>query len=160
MLTEQVKFARIAILSPLKNPLIYRVPHQFQEQTAPGMRVLIPLGKRKVTGVILELFSEATSYKTKDILEIQDEKPILDSSLLELSQWICQYYLATIGEAVRTMLPPSFKGESRRMVIAKPGTFPVNGQLEQAILERVRQKNGAISVKTLTRKFAAGDFYR
>lgn len=160
MPTEQVTFARVAILSRLKNPLIYRVPHQLQEQTIPGSRALIPLGKRKVTGVILELLSEATGYETKDILEIQDEQPILDSSLLELSHWICQYYLATIGEVVRTILPPGFKVESRRMVIAKPGSFPVSGQLERRVLEKVRQNDGGITVKTLTREFVSGNLYR
>jgi len=153
------KFARVVIPSPLKNPLVYRVPDQFQEQTAPGMRVLVPLGRRKVTGLILELFPE-TSFETKDILEIQDEKPILDSSLLELSRWICQYYLATIGEVIGTILPPSFKGERQRMVIARTVSFPISGELEQRILERVRHRNGGITVKTLAREFPSGTLYR
>jgi primosomal protein N' (replication factor Y) len=159
MHTEQVKFARVAVLSPLKNPLIYRVPYQLQEQTVPGARALIPLGKRKVTGVILELLSEATAYETKDILEIQDEQPILDRSLLELSQWMCQYYLATIGEVVRTILPPSFKVESRRMVIAKAVSFPISGELERRVLEKLRENDGGISVKRLSREFLAGTLY-
>ena len=54
---EAGKFARIVIPTLLKGPLIYRVPEPLWEQIEAGMRVLIPLGKRKVTGVVLELLS-------------------------------------------------------------------------------------------------------
>ena len=58
MKREAGKFARIVIPTPLKEPLIYKVPDSLWEQIGAGMRVLVPLGKRKVTGVVLELLRE------------------------------------------------------------------------------------------------------
>ena len=55
---EAGKFARIVIPTPPKDSLIYKVPDPLWEQIEIGMRVLIPLGKRKVTGVVLELLRE------------------------------------------------------------------------------------------------------
>ena len=67
---EAGKFARIVIPTPLKEPLIYKVPDPLWDQIEIGMRVLIPLGKRKVTGVVLELLRETVVPGTRAILAL------------------------------------------------------------------------------------------
>mgnify|MGYP001428694712 CR=1 FL=1 len=111
------RFARIIIPTPLKEPLIYKVPDSLREQIAAGMRVLIPLGKRKVTGVVFELLRETVLPETREILALLDERPILDTALLQLSQWVAQYYLATLGEVFATVLPPSLRTETQRTIL-------------------------------------------
>ena len=154
---EAGKFARIVIPTPLKEPLIYKVPDPLREQIAVGMRVLIPLGKRKVTGVVLELLRETIVPETREILTPLDERPILDSALLQLSQWVAQYYVATLGEVFGTLLPPSLRSEAKRTIALKPGTFFSCTAAEERILDRLRQSKGKISVKTLTREMSGGN---
>jgi primosomal protein N' (replication factor Y) (superfamily II helicase) len=156
---EAGKFARIVIPTPLKEPLIYEVPDSLWEQIGPGMRVLIPLGKRKVTGVVLELLRETVVLETRAILALLDERPILDTALLQLSQWVAQYYLATLGEVFGTLLPPSLRRETERTIALKPGVFSVCDALEKRILDRLRQSKGKLSVKRLTREMAGGNLY-
>jgi primosomal protein N' (replication factor Y) (superfamily II helicase) len=156
MSKETGRFARIVILTPVRVPLTYRVPEPLYEQIAVGMRVLIPLGKRKVTGVVLELMQESPRTETREILATLDERPILDRKLLELGQWIAQYYLATLGEVFGTLLPPSLRREIHRTIVLKPGKFSVCDPLEKRILERLRQSHGRISVKSLTRELTGG----
>jgi primosomal protein N' (replication factor Y) len=158
MSEERGKFARVVVTTPLKDPLIYRVPDPLWEQLAVGMRVLIPLGKRKVTGILLELLRESAVPGTREILSILDERPILDSTLLRLSQWIAQYYLVTLGEVLSTILPPSLRRETQRTIVLKSGTFPCD-PLEQKILDRLHQSKGKIGVKSLTREMAGGNLY-
>ena len=153
------KFARIIIPTPLKEPLIYKVPDSLWEPIAAGMRVLIPLGKRKVTGVVLELLRETALPETREILAVLDERPILDTSLVQLSQWVAQYYLATLGEVFATILPPSLRTETQRTILLKPGTVSDCEGLEKRILERLRQSKGKISVKRLTREISGGSLY-
>ena len=43
----------------------------------------------------------------KKIIEVLDASPVLDEQLLKLGKWIAGYYLAPIGEVLRTMLPLS-----------------------------------------------------
>ena len=156
MSKEAGRFARIVIPSPLMAPLTYRVPAPLYEQIAVGMRVLIPLGKRKVTGVVLELMQESPITGTREILATLDERPILDRKLLELGQWIAQYYLATLGEVFGTLLPPSLRREIQRTIILNPGKFSVCDPLEQRVLERLQQSQGRISVRSLTRELTGG----
>ena len=153
------KFARIVIPTPLKEPLIYKVPDPLWEQIEIGMRVLIPLGKRKVTGVVLELLHETVVPGTRAILAPLDERPILDSALLQLSHWVGQYYLAALGEVFGTILPPSLRSETQRTITLNPGNFYVADGLEKRILDRLRQSNGKLSVKRLTREMHGGNLY-
>jgi primosomal protein N' (replication factor Y) len=124
-----------------------------------GMRVLIPLGRRKVTGVVLELLRETVVPGTRAIIAPLDERPILDSALLQLSQWVAQYYLATLGEVFGTLLPPSLRSETQRTIALKPGTFYISDALEKRILDRLRQSKGKLSVKTLTRETSGSNLY-
>ena len=43
-----------------------------------------------------------------------DEEPLLSEQLLELAEWMAQYYLAPLGEVLRGMLP--LMAEVRRTV--------------------------------------------
>ena len=45
--------------------------------------------------------------RVKKIIEVLDASPVLDEQLLKLGRWISGYYLAPIGEVLRTMLPLS-----------------------------------------------------
>jgi primosomal protein N' (replication factor Y) len=153
-------FARIVIPSPLKQPLMYEVPLDLRDQVSVGMRVLIPLGKRKVVGIVFEMMSETDLTETRPILALLDQQPILDSALIQLSRWMAQYYLATIGEVLGTILPPTLRGESQRTVVARPGSFLVSHPLDQKILALLRQKHGKISVKFLNREISGGNVYQ
>jgi primosomal protein N' (replication factor Y) (superfamily II helicase) len=159
MKREAGKFARIVIPTPLKEPLIYKVPDPLWEQIGAGTRVLIPLGKRKVTGVVLELLRETVVPGTRAILAPLDERPILDTALLQLSQWVAQYYLTTLGVVFSTILPPSLRSETQRTIALKPGMFSVCDALEKRILDRLRQSKGKLTVKRLTREMYGGNLH-
>jgi primosomal protein N' (replication factor Y) (superfamily II helicase) len=151
------RFARIIIPSPLKEPLTYRIPEELKDLVAVGMRVLIPLGKRKVSGIVFELVSETPLQHTKDVLAALDEAPIVDRLLLNLSQWASQYYVASLGEVLSTILPPSSRMEVESIVFAKCGSMQPDDLLGQKILDVLRNKKGRTSLKSLTRAFGKTD---
>src|SRR5438132_9729005 len=112
-------FVRVVIPSPVKESLIYRVPPVFLERISVGMRVIIPLGRRKVTGVVFELLAATSLVDTREILALPDERPVLEDTLRHLSQWMAQYYLANLGEVLATILPPGLRSQSHRTIIFK-----------------------------------------
>lgn len=150
---QAANFARVVIPSPLKNPLVYAVPPALQNQIAVGFRIRIPLGKRRVVGIVLELLAATSLNETRDILAILDDQPILDPPLIQLSQWVAQYYLGTPGEVLTTMLPPELRSESKQTIHARNGSFAIGDVLGEEILDAIRQNRGKISLATLTRKF-------
>ena len=153
-------FVRVVIPAPLREPLIYRVPPSLHERLAVGMRVIIPLGKRKVTGIVFERLAATALPETKEILALPDERPVLDKTLIQLSQWIAKYYLASLGEVLGTILPPSLRSQSQRTVVLKDETVLIKDAIQRKILELCRQSKGKIGVKTLTRFFAGRNIYQ
>ncbi|MBM2803771.1 MAG: replication restart helicase PriA [Deltaproteobacteria bacterium] len=150
---EPQKFARVVIPSPLRQPLIYAVPASLQAQIALGMRVLIPLQKRITTGIVIETLAENPLASAKEIFTALDDQPILDAGLLKLAHWTSQYYLASLGEVLATMLPPNSRRESKRTVVLKADHSSINDELGQKVLQEIVQRKGKIPVTTLTRQF-------
>ena len=70
-----------------------------------GGRVLVPFRAERLSGVVTALHDRQPSMQAKNILQVLDSEPVLDAMLMQLGQWISQYYLAPIGEVFRTMLP-------------------------------------------------------
>src|SRR5215216_3842744 len=111
-----VNFARIGIPSPLIQGLVYAVPEGLRDCLSIGSRVLIPLGKRKLTGVVMELLTTTPVGHTKEIAAVLDERPVLDGEIIRLIHWMSQYYLAAIGEVLMAVLPSGLRVESEQMV--------------------------------------------
>jgi primosomal protein N' (replication factor Y) len=72
-----------------------------------GGRVLVPFRQQRMTGVVVELHDREPSVTIKSVLGVLDPAPVFDDQLLRLGRWISDYYLAPLGEVLRTMLPLS-----------------------------------------------------
>jgi primosomal protein N' (replication factor Y) len=147
------KYARVIVPAPLKEPLTYTVPEFLEEQIAPGTRVLVPLRKRTVTGIVLALSAGAPIKETKPIGAALDDQPILDQQLLKLAQWISQYYLTPLGEVVATMLPRNWRRESQRIVTLTRAELDISDNACSQVLRALEQVKGKATVKNLARKF-------
>lgn len=84
----------------------YSVPDSIPCPSA-GMRVLVPLGRKSLTGIVLK---EHTAHikegiRLRDILCVLDETPVVTRDQLFLWRWIADYYLCTVGEVLAAALP-------------------------------------------------------
>jgi primosomal protein N' (replication factor Y) len=95
-------FCDVALPVPLDMAFTYQIAGH---QPVVGGRVLVPFRNDRLSGVVTALHDQAPEVKTKAILQALDSEPVLDAPLMQLGQWISQYYLAPIGEVFRTMLP-------------------------------------------------------
>jgi len=148
------KFARIIVPAPLKEPLVYSIPESLEDQIAAGIRVLIPLQRRTVTGIVLGLVAENSMAQTKPIIAPLDHEPILDRQLLKLAHWISRYYLTSLGEVVAAMMPPNSRRQSQRTVILKRADPATIDELDKKVLRELEQRKGRMNVKTLARIFS------
>ncbi len=70
-----------------------------------GGRVLVPFREKRLPGIVVELHDREPSVAAKNVVQVLDFQPVLDSTLLQLGRWIAHYYIAPLGEVLRTMLP-------------------------------------------------------
>ena len=106
---------RVAVPSPLRRLFDYYWPKDRRPLPAPGCRVLVPFGKRKVVGVIIEEaeHSDLPLSRLKPITQLLDDEPLLPDKMLELCIWAAGYYQHPIGDALGTALPAILrKGEA------------------------------------------------
>ena len=148
---EAQKFVWVLVPSSHREPLIYRLPAALIAKLVPGTRVLVPLHKRQVTGVVLSIVDESPHSEVKDLSEILDDQPIVDAELLKLAQWISQYYLVPLGDVIATILPPNSRRESQRVVTLLQTDAVPDDELEAGILRELSKRKGKIRLKTLIR---------
>jgi primosomal protein N' (replication factor Y) len=106
-------FAQVAVPVPQLDLLTYSVPSQFA--CVIGARVLVPLGKRQVTGIVVSLTDTAPdgvdAAAVKPIATAMDDEAFLPADVVALARWTAEYYAAGAGEAILAVLPPHTRGE-------------------------------------------------
>jgi|TARA_B110000196_G_scaffold163550_1_gene140509 primosomal protein N' (replication factor Y) len=97
----------IALNAPIKNLFDYSLENHSGITPKPGQRVRVPFGKQEKLGFISKVSDATTiaSSKIRPIINILDERPILDSELLTLIDWTSKYYYHPIGEVFAAAVP-------------------------------------------------------
>lgn len=89
--------------------------YTFQAEAAPlvGCRVVVPLNKTEITGLIVdvqrELADNVDASKLKSIISVLDQQPLYDEQLLNLLRWGSQYYHNNLGEVLFTATPVALR---------------------------------------------------
>ncbi len=109
--------ARVIVLGSAKglDALTYAIPPEMAGLVGCGHRVLVPVRSRKMTGVVIEVGSQLDSgvASLKPIVEVLEPTPLFDRPHRELLEFLASYYLVSIGEAYRSVIPSVARIESR-----------------------------------------------
>lgn len=151
---------QIAVPSPLHGSLDYLAPPNCARETlCPGIRVQVPLGKRKAIGVLIQTVeqSRVAAQRLRPALSLLDQQPLLGKDLLEFSRWASHYYHHPLGEVVTTMLPAALrKGHAAQLSglpvwrITAAGQSVLPGDLKRAprqaaLLNRIQHSTQGLS---------------
>jgi len=105
-------FCDVALPVPLDTAFTYAIADGMQPVI--GGRVLVPFRQQRLSGIVVNLHDHKPKVQTKKLIEVLDPEPVLEPSLMRLGKWIADYYLAPLGEVLRTMLP--LGAEFKRMI--------------------------------------------
>src|SRR5689334_13453856 len=150
-------FCNVALPVPLRTTFTYAVPEQMRGVVQPGSRILVPFRKQSLVGVVVDFVNAAPEgTKVREVARVLDFVPALTPKLLELANWIANYYLAPIGEVFRAMLPPLTELKFQRQIILTQSGREASESLsggelshgltaaEAAFLARLKGKKGVI----------------
>jgi primosomal protein N' (replication factor Y) len=144
-MNNQTFFADVILPLPLKQLFTYSIPESLSKDVEPGKRVIVQFGSRKIyTAIVSSIHQLApTEYKTKDIVSILDQKPIVNDRQLKLWQWIADYYMCSVGEVFKAALPSGLKLESETKVIYNPDSIEQKkfNSTETLVLDYLADKN-------------------
>src|SRR4051794_37331082 len=146
------RFALVALPLPLATPYTYRIPEALGDRVALGARVVVPVRRRELIGVVVGLESEAPSQQLKEILAVPDPDPALPPALLATAEWIAGYYGAPLGLTLKSVLPAGMWGESQVIVSLRNGSHSFGG-LAGEVVAWLEQRGGESPVQTAARAF-------
>ena len=100
---------RVALPLPLPTLFDYLPPAA--AMPPPGSRVLVPFGRDKLVGVVVESGVESAldGPRLKPVLRALDDEPLLDAELLQTLAWATDYWLGAPGEVCTNALPLSLR---------------------------------------------------
>jgi len=100
------KYALTVVPVPLRSEFTYSFDSDSMD-VRPGMRVMVPFGKRKVQAYVTDVLDEAPkgSYEIKQIIRVIDKEPIFDRRDYNLALWMEKFYFSSRGEVLDTMIP-------------------------------------------------------
>ncbi|MGE5682613.1 MAG: primosomal protein N', partial [Bacillota bacterium] len=112
-------FAEIVFPLPFRNSFTYYIPNELSDLAQVGVRAVVPFGKRVLTGFIIDV-TETTPVgeKIKPIQDILDTNPIFTKESVKFYQWVSEYYLSSLGEALRYSVPYGLEVESKKKIAA------------------------------------------
>ena len=135
--------AAVVLPVPVSRPYIYEVPPELADRVIPGARVVVPLRRRNVVGIVTEVLSPQSSVgvEVKRILAAPDVEPALSQPLIDLGRWMSDYYGAPLGLSLRALLPGPLWSVARPAgpAPAADRLFVLVGNGMDSLLERERR---------------------
>ena len=133
--TKLLRVRLLDVILPLaiRDCYTYSIPDDWSMPT-PGTRVVVPLMKKELRGVVLRTHSQSIDPALKDkirpISSIVDTAPVVSREQLALWQWMSAYYMCTLGEVMAAALPGGLDKRlvnppKRRRATLAPYTGPI-----------------------------------
>ncbi|MFA6528737.1 MAG: primosomal protein N' [Candidatus Gracilibacteria bacterium] len=87
-----------------------------------GSLVIVPYGKNKLGGIVLELTDVKPEFKTREILKINEIYPQMPSWQFEIAEFISNYYISSIYKSFKLFLPNKIWDERGKFTNSKKST--------------------------------------
>ncbi len=143
------RFGLVALPLPLAQPYVYHIPETLADRIVPGARVVVPVRRREMIGIVTATSDTPPDRDARDILAAPDDQPALTTELMEVVRWIAGYYGAPPGIALRAALPGAMWGESRVIAALTGTTIP--GGVAGEIAGWLERKGGEAPVPAIAR---------
>jgi primosomal protein N' (replication factor Y) len=108
--TPSCPILRVALDTPVRRLFDYVAPAG-AAAVAPGLRVAVPFGRQRKTGVIIEVASHSTVQpeRLRAATAVLDAQPALDPAAHALVLFAADYYQHPLGEAYAAALPAALR---------------------------------------------------
>ncbi|HEU4829554.1 MAG TPA: primosomal protein N', partial [Gemmatimonadales bacterium] len=166
------RFAEVVLPLPLATPYTYRIPDELADRALPGARVVVPVRRRTLTGIVTAVGVAAPNVPARDVEAVLDADPSIPPPLIELARWMSGYYGAPIGLAIKLLLPTALWGtassageRTERVLALAPERFTLVERDERfrrrpkqrALYETLEALGGSAPVRHLMEQLGFGD---
>lgn len=118
------EFVDVAVPVGIRKTFSYSVPAPLRAKIAAGMRVLVPFGRKLVTGYVIGMLdrSQTGDFRLKAVQELLEPVPSITPELVRTALWVAEYYFAPPGDVFRALFPAGSQISGERLASLTPKT--------------------------------------
>ena len=156
----------IAVAVGVRKTFAYSVPPAFRERIGKGMRVLVPFGRKVVTGYVVGVPDrlELEKIKLRPVRELLEQEPAIPDALVDTALWVAGYYFAPPGEVLRALFPAGTQVFAERRVSLTPrastlfdgGLRPVGLRAQENAILEILGREKSMTVRQLSDRSTLG----
>jgi primosomal protein N' (replication factor Y) len=153
-------FATVAVPLGVRKTFTYLVPRALEGKIAVGARVLVPFGRKVVSGFVVGCTASppAGDFRIRSVRDLLDSEPLIPPSLVELALWVADYYFTAPGEVLRALLPAgSLAAADRKVRLTSRAQELLSGALQptdlnakEKLLLETLAREGEMSLRKLS----------
>ena len=154
------RYAEVALhLARVQGTFHYHIPDELLPILTPGHLVVVPFGRRRAQGVVLNLTEESPVPETRPIEGLVESQPALTPAQLGLAAWMHQATLAPIGECASMMIPAGLTQHADQEYRLVDHAFPSDGDTQGQLVKLLRA-HGPLRGRQIERRLGRRDWRR
>ena len=107
----------VALPLAIYKTFVYAVPQDLISDVKIGIAVYVPFGSRELTGYVVG-YAKSAPEGIKNIKGIVSSEPLFSKGLLNLFNWLSNYYLVSLGTLIKASIPSRLFVTEKIMVYA------------------------------------------
>lgn len=143
---------------PEKDFLCYSIPKELIEIATVGKGVIVPLKKRRVLGYIWDILENNSSSELiseiKPIYSVLEKIPILSKSLINLVNWISEYYENSLYKSANFIFPTGIDLKIKRKFRAKEICGGNLSKKQKQVLEYLKEEKSLDELKKYLKRIS------
>lgn len=134
----KLRYADIAFPTAVRRLFTYETRDPY---IRPGMRVWVPLRSEFAIGMVVQVHDRKPGFETRPVERILDEEPVMDSTMLQLTEWIHRFYYCSWGEAIQAALPVGLNFSSEKRLQVRKGFKGEITEEERELLDEIAESH-------------------
>ena len=136
------------------NLFTYEIPEFLVDELEVGHRVLVPFGRgnKPTEAFVFEITTTTEEgIKTKEVVDLLDEKPIFKLEDLELVRWMKNRYLCTYIDCINLIYPKGYKLNNYKVVYLNDNLINLENlnEIEKIVVDEIASSKGRIKLDKL-----------
>lgn len=162
-------YVETALPLPIRKNFTYRISAEKADGLLPGTRLLVPFGKRTLTGYLVATHKNIEHERgldptaIKDVIDVMDERPLINAEIFDLAEWSADYYATSLGEMLKASLPAGInvgiENEYQATDAGQEKQSSMRSGLKKDVLAAIIEQPGA-TLKKLARTFRSTSLKR
>jgi primosomal protein N' (replication factor Y) (superfamily II helicase) len=134
----KLRYADIAFPTAIRRLFTYETR---DPSIRPGMRVWVPLRSEFAIGMVVQVHDRKPGFETRPVERILDDEPVMDQTMLQLTEWIHRFYYCSWGEAIQSALPVGLNFSSEKRLQVRKGFKGEITEEERELLDEIAESH-------------------